>query len=143
MNTHNPRDSSKKETQKPNAAPSQKKGEAPSNGVSGKNRKDFIKHNSFNTEQLIVYLLLIIGLLLLLFVNNLLGGLIIGMVTGYYFASEIFSYARNIGQIIKGQDQLRYIVFTAVLFGLFIAAPGIFIGAAVVAAFKQLVIKPQ
>jgi hypothetical protein len=68
----------------------------------------------------------------------MLGGLLIGMVAGYYFSSEIIYYIRNIGQIIGGQDQLRYVVLTALLLGLFIAAPGIFIGAAIVATFKQV-----
>jgi hypothetical protein len=91
-----------------------------------------------NKEQTIAYILLALGLLFLLFFNNMLGGLLIGMVAGYYFSSEIFYYIRNIGQIIGGQDQLRYVVLTALLLGLFIAAPGIFIGAAIVATFKQV-----
>ena len=87
--------------------------------------------------------LLAIGLLFLLFFNNLLGGLIIGMVAGYYFASEIVYYIRSIGQIMGGQNQLHYVILTAILLGLFIAAPGIFIGALIVASFKQVFCGPS
>ena len=89
-------------------------------------------------EQTIIYLLLAAGLLILFFFNNLLGGLIIGGVTGFYFASEIICYLRNLGQIVRGNDQLRYVILTALLLGLFIEAPGIFIGALIVALFKQV-----
>lgn len=90
-----------------------------------------------NKEQTMIYVLLIVGLLVLFF-NYILGGLIIGMVAGYYFADEIVYYIRNLGQIINGHDQLRYVILSAVLLGLFISAPGIFIGAAIVAAFKHV-----
>lgn len=91
-----------------------------------------------NKEQTVIYVLLIVGLLVLFF-NNMLGGLIVGMVAGYYFAPEIIYYIRNLGQIVSGQDQVRYVTLTALLLGLFISAPGIFIGAAIVAAFKQVI----
>jgi hypothetical protein len=97
-----------------------------------------------NKEQTIAYILLILGLLLLLFFNNLLGGLIIGMVAGYYFAPEIIHYIRNLNEVTKGQeDPIRYIVLAALLLGLFIAAPGIFIGALIVATFKQVMAGPH
>lgn len=93
--------------------------------------------------QTITYILLILGLLLMIFYNNLLGGLIIGMVTGFYFASEIIYAIRNVGQVIGRQDYVRYIVLAAFFLGLFIAAPGIFIGSIIVAAFKQLIEGPR
>lgn len=92
-----------------------------------------------NKEQAIAYVILALGLLFLLFYNNLLGGLLIGMVAGYYFSNEIIYYIRNIAQIVGGQNQLRYVILTAVILGLFIAAPGIFIGALIVAVFKNVI----
>jgi len=90
-------------------------------------------------EEVMTYFLLTLGLLLLLFFHNLLGGLIIGMVAGYFFASEIVYYIGNLGQVIRGREPLSYVILTALLLGLFIAAPGIFIGALIVAAFKQVI----
>ncbi len=114
-------------------------------GTKGDSKKidELYHYASSNKEQTITYILLIFGLLFMLFFNNLLGGLMIGMVAGYYFSSEIIYYIRNIGQTIGGQDQLRYVVLTVLLLGLFIAAPGIFIGAAIVAAFKQIFLGPR
>lgn len=100
--------------------------------------EDFLGYAKNNKEQIATYTLLIIGLLVLVF-NNLIGGFIIGAVAGYYFSGEIVGFLRQLRHFFDGQDHLRYIALTALLLGLFIAAPGIFIGAAVVAAFKQLV----
>lgn len=111
-------------------------------GGSYKKGDDIFAYAKSNKEQAIAYVLLALGLLFLLFFNNLLGGLIIGMVAGYCFAREIIYYLRNIGQVIGGQDQLRYVVLTAVILGLFIEAPGIFIGALIVAAFKNAMCGP-
>ncbi len=113
--------------------------------MSNRNSKktdDFYQYAASHKEHTIAYVLLALGLLFLLFFNNLLGGLIIGMVAGYYFAPEIIYYLRNISQVAGGQDQLRYVVLTAILLGLFIAAPGIFLGAIIVATFKQVFTGP-
>lgn len=90
-----------------------------------------------NKEKTITYILLVLGLLLLFF-NNMLGGLLIGVVAGYFFDAEIIYYLRNLSQIISGQEHIRYVVLTALALGLLIAAPGIFIGAVIMAIFKQV-----
>lgn len=100
--------------------------------------KELYDYTNYTPEQMITYALLILGLFLL-FINNFFGGLVLGMVSGYYFADNIIYYLRNIGKILGGHDHLRYITLTALLLGLFIAVPGIFIGAAIVAAFKQVI----
>lgn len=96
-----------------------------------------------NKEQTIAYILLALGLILLLIFNSLFGGLLIGMVAGYYFAPEIIHYIRNFGQIMGGEDHLRYVILTALLIGFFITSPGIFIGAIIVAIFKQVIQGPR
>ncbi len=89
-------------------------------------------------ETTIVYALLAIGLLLILFTSSLLGGLILGAVAGYYFAFDIIYFARHLPQIMGGQKQIRYVILAVLSIGLFIEAPGIFIAALVVAAFRQV-----
>ncbi|MBA3722484.1 MAG: hypothetical protein H0W88_08795 [Parachlamydiaceae bacterium] len=93
-----------------------------------------------NKEQSITYILLALGVILI-FLTPFVGGLILGAIAGYHFAQQIFFYLSHLNQIIDGQDQLRYIVLTAVLIGLFIAAPGIFIGAIISAIFTQLILR--
>ena len=89
-------------------------------------------------KQSITYAFLVIGLLLLFFSNLWLGGLILGGVIGYYFSSEIVFYIRNIRNIFSGQEQIRFVILTALLLGVVITIPGIFVGAIVIAALKQV-----
>jgi hypothetical protein len=101
--------------------------------------EDIFQNSLDGRTQSLTYVILIIGLILMFF-NSLIGGLLLGMVAGYHFAKEIFYYVRHLDHLFIGQDKLRYITFTALLLGLFIVAPGIFVGAALVAAFKQVVL---
>lgn len=94
--------------------------------------------NEYSKEQIITYILLILGVLFL-FIQPLLGGFLIGMVAGYYFTDDIIYYLRHIGSILNGHDHLRYVTLTGLLVSLFITAPGIFVGAAIVAALKQVI----
>jgi hypothetical protein len=115
----------------------------PQSSNHSKLKGDFYNYMTTQREQILTYILLALGLIIMLFASNLIGGLIIGMVAGYYFAPEIISFLRNLNLIVIGQDQLRYIVLAALALGFFIEAPGIFIGALIVASFKQVMIGPQ
>lgn len=92
-----------------------------------------------NTEASVTYLLLALGIASLFFGYILLGSLLVGLIAGYHFAHEIIFYLRNLSHVFAGQDQVRYIVLTAVIIALFIAVPGIFIGAIVAAVFRQVI----
>jgi len=92
-----------------------------------------------NKEQTICYVLLAIGFLVFLLLDMFVGGLILGVLAGYYFSTEIMDYFRSLSQIGGGPQQLSTIILTVVIICLIIAAPGIFIGAAIAAAFKQAV----
>jgi hypothetical protein len=74
---------------------------------------------------------------LILFFHPLTGGLIIGMVGGYHFAPEISRYAYNLKRIFSSENRFLNIVFNLILLGLFIAAPGFFIGALIMTLFLQ------
>lgn len=101
---------------------------------------DFAGYAKQNKEAVTTYALLLIGILFLVFDAFLLGSLIIGLIAGYHFSHEIVFYLRNLTQIFAGQEQVRYIVLTAVVVALFIAIPGIFIGALVAAVLKQVIL---
>lgn len=100
---------------------------------------DMYRYAVSNKEKTTTYILLVLGLLILLFINDVLGGLIIGLVAGYYFSNEIVAYIRGLPQFFEGQDQVRYAVLGALIIGLLIEAPGILIGAAVIAAFRYII----
>ena len=90
------------------------------------------------SEQYIAFALLVIGLLLMLFFHPLIGGLLVGLVVGYFFAHEIIFYLRNLKKITEGHNQVQNIILAGVLLAILIAAPGIVLGAIVVAVFKYV-----
>lgn len=97
---------------------------------------------SSHKQQTMTYAILAIGLFLLLFSNEWLGGLLIGAVIGCVFSSEIIAYARNLRNLFSGGgDQVRLVVLTGLAIGILIALPGIFVGGVVVAALKQIFCK--
>lgn len=100
---------------------------------------DMYRYAVSNKEKTISYILLVLGLLILLFISDILGGLIIGLVAGYYFSIEIVNYIRQLPQFFEGHDQVRYAVLGVVIIGLLLEAPGILIGAAMMAAFKHII----
>ncbi|MDP1880567.1 MAG: hypothetical protein Q8K60_06480 [Parachlamydiaceae bacterium] len=93
-------------------------------------------YTNYTVHQIITYILLVLGLILFIF-NNLIGGLIIGIVVGYYYSNDIIVYLRNFRYLTS--DHLRFVTLIFLLIALFIAAPGIFVGAAIVAAFRQVI----
>lgn len=88
-------------------------------------------------EHTIVYILLAVGLLFFLFINQIIGGLVVGLLLGYYFTDEIINYCRNLQQIAGGPDQLRILSATAVLICLLLVALNIIIGAAIGTGVRQ------
>jgi hypothetical protein len=117
--------------------------QSPNRGNTTFKQEDFLKYATSNKEHMIAYGILILGLFILLFFHSLLGGLIIGGVAGYYFSSEIVSYLRNCTQVGMGKDQVRFFILAALFLGFLIAAPGIFIGAVIVAIFTQVLTGPS
>ncbi len=94
-------------------------------------------HGTPTQEQIIVYIILVIGLIAV-FINPLVGGLIIGAVVGYHFSSDIIYFLRNVGKLFNNYDPLSYIIIAALLIGVFVVAPGFFIGAVIVALIKHI-----
>jgi hypothetical protein len=91
------------------------------------------------TRDIIAYVLLVIGIILLFF-QPLYGGLIIGAVGGIYFSNEVIAFIRTIEAFIDEQGIARSIVLAVLTLAFFIAAPAIFVGAALVIALKFLII---
>lgn len=96
-------------------------------------------HGMPTQEQIIVYIILVIGLVAV-FINQLVGGLIIGAVVGYHFSSDIIYFLRNVGKLFNNYDPLSYIIIAALLIGLFVEAPGFFIGAIILAGIRHILL---
>ena len=97
---------------------------------------EYIKENK---GSLITYLFLLVSLLFLILADFFLGSLILGLTAGYHFSYEIVFYLRNLSHLFEGHEHLRFIVLTAVIIGLILSIPGMFIGAIVAAVFKYVI----
>lgn len=92
-----------------------------------------------NPRDTIAYVLLILGVILLFSGGYYFwGGILIGLVLGFYFGQEIMDLFNNSNQIAERIGFVKLLVLAAVALAFFIAAPGIFIGAAIALAIKQL-----
>lgn len=92
-----------------------------------------------NTWDTVAYVVLFIGLLFALFGHSLLGGLIIGIIGGLYFADAIVFRLKHVQEDVKAEGIIRSLIMGGVAIGLFILAPGIFIGGAIAIGIKQIV----
>ena len=102
------------------------------------NFENIYGYASNNTRDTIAYVLMIIGIVLMLF-HPFYGGTLIGLLGGFYFASELIYLVQNISQIIDYQGMVRSLIAGGVFVGLFISAPAIFIGMAIAVALKQII----
>ena len=90
-----------------------------------------------NTRDTVSYILLIVGIVLLFF-HAFYGALLIGLIAGFYFSSEILAILRNFNDFIDEQGIVKSLIGAGLLAGLFISAPAIFIGIALAVAIRTL-----
>jgi hypothetical protein len=121
-----PKDKSKENNKITDAIDSLKKNETIDNLV------DYAKNN---TQHTIALVLLLIGIIWFLF-HFFYGGLLIGLVAGFYFSKELAEVFTSCKKFIKDLGTARSLVLAGTLLALFIAAPGIFIGAAIMVGLK-------
>jgi hypothetical protein len=95
---------------------------------------EYFKNHS---REVIAYALLIIGILLLFF-QPVIGGIIIGIVAGIYFADEIVAYIVDWRIGMDAHVVTKHLICAGVALAFFISAPAIFLGAAIAIGIKQL-----
>jgi hypothetical protein len=102
-----------------------------------KNVETFCSYSKSNARDMIAYLLLVFGLIFLFF--RPIGGLLIGIVAGAYFSKEIHQWISGYERFVEVQGMARSIILGGVFLALFISAPAIFIGAAIVVGLKVFI----
>lgn len=88
-----------------------------------------------HTQETVAYILIAIGLIWMIF-NHFYGGILVGLVVGFYFSKEILHVIRSFNQFQEEQGTARTVILGLTLLALFLLAPGIFIGAAIMAGLK-------
>lgn len=91
-----------------------------------------------NTFDTVAYVLLVLGILWMLF-NSFYGGILVGVVVGFYFSKELVDLVLNFNQTIEQLGMVRSLILGGTALAFFISAPGIFFGAVATAALKYLI----
>lgn len=100
---------------------------------------DLFSYARNNPRDTVAYFLLIIGIILLLSGGYFFwGGVMIGLVLGFYFGQELMDLFKNSNEIAERIGFVKLLVLASVALAFFIAAPGIYIGAAIALGVKQL-----
>jgi hypothetical protein len=91
-----------------------------------------------STKDLVAYILMVLGIILLFFMP-IYGGLLIGIVAGVYFSKEIIPVLKDLSTFIEDNGIARSIILAGITLAFFIVAPAIFIGAALVICLRWFV----
>ena len=102
--------------------------------------ESLITYAKKNTWDTVAYILMLLGIVWI-FLNSFYGGILVGLVAGIYYGNEIVEFVKSANKKINeiGIPQALILGLTIVAF--FILAPGIFIGAAISAGIKHVVVK--
>lgn len=101
------------------------------------NVERFLGSAATSTRDIISYILLIFAIISLFFAPFY-GGILVGLIFGFYFSSEILAFIKNLNSWIDEQGMVRSLVASGLLLSLFISAPAIFVGAAIALAIRQI-----
>ena len=106
-----------------------------------KNEKieEIYNYASSNTRDMIAYVLLLVGLILLLVEPSWYGETLIGVIFGLYFGQEIYQWAIHYKDFVEEQGFVKNLILCGTLLAFFIEAPFIFIGACVAIGIRQLI----
>lgn len=98
---------------------------------------DYVRNN---TKDSIAYIVLVIGILLMFFdAYSPYGGMAVGIIFSLYFINEIGFALANYKDFIEEYGPVKSLVLGGTLLALFIKAPFVFIGIAIVAVIKMFV----
>ncbi len=98
---------------------------------------DLLNYFKIHMRETITYVLLVLGIVLLFF-DQLYGGVIVGLIAGIYFGYEIVTYIKSWASATDSRKVARNLIIAGIALALFISAPAIFLGAAIAIAVKQL-----
>lgn len=126
-------------TQPGPSTPPEDKNEPPKNRIT--RDTDYLGgYFKVHSREIITYVLLILGIILLFF-DALYGGILVGLVSGIYFGDEIVDYILHWKASIHSYGVARNLIIAGIAVAFFISAPAIFLGAAIAIGIKQLFVE--
>lgn len=100
---------------------------------------DLLSFAKENTRDTIAYILMVVGILLMLFDStSIYGSLIVGIVFSLYFIKELAYFIKHASEISAENGIVKSLIFGGLLLSLFLRAPFIFIGIAIIIGLKLL-----
>lgn len=103
------------------------------------NSDSLLTYFRVHIRETITYVLLVLGIVLLFF-DQLYGGILVGLVAGIFFGDEIVNFIKSWSTTTESRKVARNLIIAGVTIAFFISAPAIFLGAAIAIAVKQLFI---
>lgn len=101
-------------------------------------KRPFLDYFTGSTRDMIAYVLLIFGVILLFF-HPFYGSFLIGIVAGAYFSKEIHNLLNNYQKYIDQQGLVRSLILGGTALAFLILAPGLFIGTILMLVLKLFV----
>lgn len=101
------------------------------------NIEGLMSYAKTHTQDSIAFILLGLGIIWIFF-NPFYGGILVGLVAGYYFAPEVLKIINTFDRFLNKEGAPKNLILAGTLLALFILAPGVFIGAAIIIGVKYL-----
>jgi len=101
-----------------------------------KKEETFFEFMANNKWETLAYIVLIFGLFLFIF-ERFAGGLLVGAILGFCFSQRLRAGIANFKEDLSNEGIFHSFILVAAVIALFIASPGLFIG-----AFVGAVVKP-
>jgi hypothetical protein len=111
----------------------------PENSPQKKDSKpdNLLNYFKVHIRETITYILLVIGIILMFF-DQLYGGILVGLIAGIYFGDEIVNFIKSWSTTTDSKKVARNLILAGIAIAFFISAPAIYLGAAISIAVKQL-----
>lgn len=103
---------------------------------------DLMLYLKTHTREAVSYVLIVLGIIMMFF-DQMYGGLLVGIIAGIYFGEEIVAYLKSINTDLKAPDLARRLILAGLAIAFLIAAPSIFLGAAIAIVIQQLFLVPK
>lgn len=115
----------------------QKMSETLENLKQNENIESLMNYAKNNVQDTVAYILMIFGILWMFF-QWFYGGLLIGLVTGFYFSKELIHLIKFFNDFVEEQGVSRSLILGGLAVALFFSNPGIFIGIGIMVGLKVM-----